>query len=67
MTVHTLTPEKILDNDLDEAEQKKRVEELKTFSYKCFYSKLTSVRWRDILSTYFYCLQDQAIPIAARK
>jgi hypothetical protein len=67
MIVHALIPEKILYNDFDEAAQKKRVEELKTFSYKCFHSKLTYVGWRDIPSTYFYCLQDQAIPIAARK
>jgi len=40
-----LTLEKILYNDLGEAAQKKRVEELKTFSYKCLYGKLANVRW----------------------
>jgi hypothetical protein len=44
MIVHALMPEKILYNDFDEAAQKKRVEELKTFSYKCSYSKLTYAR-----------------------
>jgi len=67
MTVHALTPEKILYDDPDEAAQKKRVEELKTFSYNCFYGKLTYVGWRDIPNTYFCCLQDQALPIAAQK
>jgi len=62
-----LTPEKILYSDLDEAAQKKRVEELKTFSFKCSYSKPTYFGWRDIPNTYFYCLQDQDIPIAAQK
>jgi hypothetical protein len=62
-----LTPEKILCSDLDEAAQKRRVEELKTFSFKRTYSKPTYFGWRDIPNTYFYCLQDQAIPIAAQK
>jgi hypothetical protein len=55
MTVHALTPEKIPDNDLDKVAQKKRVEKLKTFSHKCFYSKLAYVGWRNIPSTYFHC------------
>jgi hypothetical protein len=61
MIVHALTPEKIFYNDLDEAAQEKWAAELKTFSYRCFYNKLTYIRWRDIPSTHFYCLQGQAI------
>ena len=67
MVVHAMTPDKIFYNDLDEAAQKRWAAQLKPFSYKCFYSKLTYVGWRDIPSTYFYCLQDQAIPIDDQK
>jgi hypothetical protein len=31
------------------------------------YSKITYAGWRDIPSTYLYCLQDQAIPIEAQR
>lgn len=67
MVVHAMTPERIFYNDLDEAAQQKWAAQLKPFSYKCFYSKLTYAGWRDIPSTYFYCLQDQAIPIEAQR
>lgn len=67
MVVHTLTPEKGFCNDLDEPAPKLRAIQLKPFSYKTFYSKLTYVRWRDIPSTGIYCSEDQAIPISPPK
>lgn len=67
MVTHALTPEKIFYNDMAETEQQQWAAQLKPFSYKCFYSKLTYVGWRDIPGTYIYCLQDQAIPIDAQR
>jgi hypothetical protein len=67
MVKHAMTPDKIFYNDLDEETQKKWAAQLKPFSYNRLYSKLAYVGWRDIPSTYFYCLQDEAIPIDAQR
>ncbi|KAL0941534.1 uncharacterized protein CTRU02_204297 [Colletotrichum truncatum] len=60
-------PQEIFYNDLDDFAAKNAIMQLKSHSYKTFFSKLTYAAWRNIPVTYILCEQDNAIPIAAQQ
>ncbi|KAJ5771855.1 hypothetical protein N7520_002384 [Penicillium odoratum] len=65
--VNPADPDKIFYNDCDPAQVESAVASLKPHSYQCFHSPCTYAAWKEIPSTYLYCLQDAAIPIAVQK
>lgn len=58
---------KVFYNDLDEGQVKKAVSELLPHSYRTFLSTCTYEAWRDVPSTYLYCLKDMALPLSVQK
>lgn len=67
MEVNPMTPETIFYNDLPEDVVQKMKADLKPHSYQTFHSKLEYAGWQSVPSTYFYCLQDNAIPMFVQK
>lgn len=67
LEVHPATPDKVFYNDCDDAQIKDAVAALGPHSYQTFHSPCTYAAWKDIPSTYLYCLRDAAIPLAVQK
>jgi len=68
-TVLPLTPETIFDNDLpaDGEEVQNAVAALRPHVYATFSSEVNYEAWRDVPTTYVYCLQDNAIQISVQR
>ncbi|KAL2802452.1 alpha/beta-hydrolase [Aspergillus granulosus] len=68
-TMAPLTPEKIFYNDLppESEEVRTAVAALSPQSYQAFGSEVTYEAWRDVPTTYLYCLRDQAIDIGVQR
>ncbi|KAJ5800632.1 uncharacterized protein N7518_002700 [Penicillium psychrosexuale] len=54
-------------NDLTPAQIETCLADIKPHSYQTMHSPCTYAAWRDVPSTYMYCLQDAAIPIEIQK
>ncbi|KAF9878659.1 hypothetical protein CkaCkLH20_03559 [Colletotrichum karsti] len=67
MLVSPDRPREIFYNDFDEDAAREAILQLKSHSYRTFYSKLTYAAWRDIPVTYILCEQDNAIHSAAQQ
>lgn len=67
LEVHPATPDEVFYNDCDDAQIKCAVAALRPHSYQTFHSPCTYAAWKDIPSTYLYCLRDAAIPLTVQK
>ncbi|KAJ5640035.1 uncharacterized protein N7484_007897 [Penicillium longicatenatum] len=67
LEVNVADPEKIFYNDCNDAQVERAVAALKSHSYQAFHSVCTYAAWKNIPSTYLYCLQDAAIPLTVQK
>jgi len=65
--INPMTPEKIFYNDMPQDMVRKWVAKLRPHSYQTLHSKVEHAMWRTVPSTYLYCLQDNAIPIAVQE
>lgn len=61
------TPEEIFYNDMSADEAKKAVDTLSHHSYKCLFTKLTYLAYKDIPTSYQFCTKDNAIPMFAQE
>ena len=61
------SPEEIFYGDLTPEVTAEAVAKLKPHSYQSMHSPLTYAAWKHVPSTYIYCTQDAAIPIAVQK
>jgi pimeloyl-ACP methyl ester carboxylesterase len=60
-------PEEIFYHDCDPAQIQSAIAALQPHSYQTFHSPCTYAAWKDVPSTYLYCIQDAAIPLAVQK
>ncbi|KAL8243650.1 hypothetical protein R6Q59_009908 [Mikania micrantha] len=60
-------PGEVFYGDVDEELKASSIKALETFSYQCFYSKVSWEPWRDIPATYILCPADKAIPLECQK
>jgi pimeloyl-ACP methyl ester carboxylesterase len=67
LEINPIDPEKIFYNDCDPGQVSSAVAALKPHSYQTLFSPCTYAAWRDVPSTYLYCTQDAAIPLAVQK
>ncbi|OJJ67025.1 hypothetical protein ASPBRDRAFT_187879 [Aspergillus brasiliensis CBS 101740] len=67
LLVTPATPKTIFYNDMSAPEAESAVQSLRPHSYQTFHSTLSYEAWRHVPSTYLYCLQDEAIPLAVQK
>lgn len=65
--VNVLCPEKVFYDDCDADQTEKAMSQLLSHSYQTFHSTCTYAAWKDVPSTYLYCLKDLAIPMAVQK
>ncbi|KAJ0425357.1 alpha/beta-hydrolase [Aspergillus carlsbadensis] len=65
--VHALTPETIFYNDMSPADVEAAIRELRPHAYASFSGTVTYEAWRDVPTTYLYCLQDAAVPIEVQR
>lgn len=67
LEVNPATPEKVFYNDCNEMQIQKALSALRPHSYQTFHSPCTYAAWKEVPSTYLYCLQDAAIPVSVQK
>jgi hypothetical protein len=67
LEVQPATPDKVFYNDCDDAQIKKAMAALRAHSHQTFHSPCTYAAWKNVPSTYLYCLQDAAIPLTVQK
>ncbi|PYH91405.1 alpha/beta-hydrolase [Aspergillus ellipticus CBS 707.79] len=67
LAVNPATPEAVFYNDCNKAQIDSAIDALRPHSYQTFHSPCTYAAWKEVPSTYLYCLQDTAIPIAIQK
>ncbi|KAJ5537739.1 hypothetical protein N7494_007218 [Penicillium frequentans] len=67
LEVNVADPDKVFYNDCDDVQVEHAVASLRPHSYQSFHSVCTYAAWKHIPSTYLYCLQDAAIPLAVQK
>ncbi|KAJ5766319.1 uncharacterized protein N7511_003935 [Penicillium nucicola] len=67
LEVNPANPDEVFYNDCSPAQIETAVAALRPHSYKCFHSPCTYAAWKEVPSTYLYCLQDAAIPLAVQK
>jgi pimeloyl-ACP methyl ester carboxylesterase len=65
--VNPLTPEEIFYNDMSASETASAISELKPHAYQAFSGIVTHEAWRDVPTTYLFCLQDKAIPMHVQR
>lgn len=65
--VNVKEPETVFFNGCDTEQTKKAVAELMPHSYQTFHSTCTYAAWKDVPSTYLFCLRDLAIPMAVQR
>ncbi|PYH89982.1 alpha/beta-hydrolase [Aspergillus ellipticus CBS 707.79] len=61
------TPDKIFYNAMPDIEVRNATDALKPHSYPAFHSPCTYAAWKDVPSTYLYCLKNAAIPLPVQK
>jgi hypothetical protein len=67
LEVNPDTPDQIFYNDCDATQVECAIAALQPHSYQTFHSPCTYAAWKDVPSTYLYCAQDAAIPIAIQR
>jgi pimeloyl-ACP methyl ester carboxylesterase len=67
LEVNPENPDKVFYNDCSPSQVESAVASLRPHSYQCFLSHCTYAAWKEIPSTYLYCLRDAAIPLAVQR
>jgi pimeloyl-ACP methyl ester carboxylesterase len=67
LEVNPANPDKVFYNDCNATQVESAVASLRPHSYQCFHSPCTYAAWKEVPSTYLYCLRDAAIPLAVQK
>ncbi|KAL2800571.1 Alpha/beta hydrolase fold-1 [Aspergillus keveii] len=65
--VNPLSPEEIFYDDMSPPEIETAISELNPHAYQSFSGIVTYEAWRDVPTTYLYCLQDKAIPMRVQR
>ncbi|RAL00748.1 alpha/beta hydrolase [Aspergillus ibericus CBS 121593] len=67
LEVYPDQPDEVFYNDMSEEDVRHAVSSLRPHSYRTYHSPCTYAAWKDVPSTYLYCVQDAAIPLAVQK
>lgn len=67
LEVNPARPEEIFYNDCSQTQVDSAIAALRPHSYQVFHSRCTYAAWKNIPSTYLYCLRDAAIPISIQE
>lgn len=65
--VNPENPRKIFYGDLDDEAAARAIEKLLPFSYQTYFSKTKYAAYVDVPSTFIFCTEDQAIPLAVQE